>query len=90
MSSARITFRGPEYRERRRRGWEYVGGDRRPFLPRGAPGSWRESMVAVVRGLVVSEDASTLRLFAWGNARRGRHSHFQFLTCPCRFSIENQ
>jgi hypothetical protein len=49
-------------------GWHYISGDRRAFLARGPAGSWRASMVAVVRGLVVSE--ATLRLFVWGSECR--------------------
>ena len=49
-------------------GWEYVGLDRRAYLDRGPPGSWRASMVAVARGLVIKNDS--IRIFVWGSQCR--------------------
>ena len=50
-------------------GWEYVARDRRDFLDRGPPGSWRASMVAVARGLAIDANDS-IRLFVWGSQCR--------------------
>eukprot|EP01047_Picozoa_sp_COSAG01_P004047 COSAG01_NODE_129_length_24935_cov_39.324368_12_plen_142_part_00 len=80
--------------------FEYIGGDRAPWLPRGVAGpatctdnppagapSWDSAMTATVRGLIVRPQEGVIRMLKWGDVKR--HGQSLFNHSATRFSGEH-